>query len=80
MYFHFRFKVLVADVLIEKLAPIRNRMQQLMDSPEYLEKVLETGASQAKEIAENTWSEVSQKIGFQSNLASASVKASKAVK
>lgn len=75
-----RFKVLVADVLIEKLSPIRNRLQQLMDSPEYLEKVLDTGASQAKEIAENTWSEVSQKIGFQNNLILAGFKTSKAVK
>ena len=64
--------MLVADVLIEKLSPIRTHMLELLKSPEYLEKVLESGSNKAKEIAATTWLEVSQKIGLERNITSTS--------
>ncbi|XP_015603926.1 tryptophan--tRNA ligase, mitochondrial isoform X2 [Cephus cinctus] len=61
------YKFVVADVVIEKLTPIRERINQLIKEPQYLEKVLSDGAERATSIAVNTWLEVRNKVGLGNN-------------
>lgn len=48
----------------EKLGPIRGRIEQLMQEPQYLQQVLAKGADKASNIAEETWQEVRGKVGL----------------
>jgi len=43
--------------------PIRQEILKLIDSPEYLNQVLQEGQQKANLIASNTWQEVASKIG-----------------
>lgn len=61
--FFFRYKSIVAEALVEKLTPIRQEILKLIDSPEYLSKVLKEGQQRANLIAIDTWQEVASKIG-----------------
>ncbi len=58
------YKLAVADVIIEELSPIRTRFNQLMDDKESLEAVLVRNTARAKQIAEETLTEVKQCIGL----------------
>ena len=62
--FYSRYKLVVAEALIAKLKPIREKFIELQNSPEYLESVLNRGNEKAQEIAKVTWSEVERKVGF----------------
>jgi len=53
----------VAESLVEKFTPIRQEILKLIDSPEYLSKVLQEGQHKANLIALETWQEVVSKIG-----------------
>lgn len=55
---------MVAEALIEKFKPIREEINHLMASPEYLEEVLDTGSQRATLLAEITWLDVRQRVGF----------------
>ncbi|WP_206831149.1 tryptophan--tRNA ligase [Alicyclobacillus fructus] len=57
------FKKELAEVVIERLAPIQARYRELMDSGE-LDEVLRRGAERAREIAAATLREVQRKVGF----------------
>jgi len=57
------FKKELAEVVIERLAPIQARYQELMASSE-LDDVLRKGAERAREIAAATLQEVQRKVGF----------------
>jgi tryptophanyl-tRNA synthetase len=59
-----KFKLRVAEVLIEHLKPVRNEYNKLLQDPGYIQKVLNRGAERALSIAENTWTEVKQKVGL----------------
>ena len=59
-----QFKLHLADVLIEHLRPIRLKANELMQDPSHLERLLRRGSQQATEIAEQTLTEVRQKVGF----------------
>ncbi|KAL1138320.1 hypothetical protein AAG570_008384, partial [Ranatra chinensis] len=59
-----KFKLVVADAVIAHLKPIREEIIRLNNAPEFLEKCLSEGAEKANIIAEDTWSEVCQKIGL----------------
>ncbi|XP_022178387.1 tryptophan--tRNA ligase, mitochondrial isoform X1 [Myzus persicae] len=58
-----RYKHIVAEALVEKFTPIRQEILKLIDSPEYLSKVLQEGQQRANLIALDTWQEVASKIG-----------------
>jgi len=62
-FFFFRYKHIVAEALVEKFTPIRLEILKLLDSPEYLSKVLQEGQQKANLIALDTWQEVVSKIG-----------------
>lgn len=53
----------MSQILIEKFTPIRKEIIKLMDSPEYLNQVLQDGQQKANLIALDTWQEVVSKIG-----------------
>lgn len=58
------FKKLLTDVAVEHLAPITAEMRRLMQSEDYIDDILKTGAENAKEIADKTMAEVKQLVGF----------------
>lgn len=59
-----QYKLLLADVLVDKFKPIQEEIEYLMKSKEHLEKVLTDGSNRAQAIATNTWDEVKSKVGF----------------
>lgn len=65
-----KYKLVVADVVIEKLSPIRKRLLELNQEPQYLEEVLRKGGEKAINIAYNCWHEVREKVGLGNNVLS----------
>lgn len=68
----YRYKLVVADVVIETLNPIRKRLFELNQEPQYLEEVLRKGSEKAANIAHDCWHEVREKVGFGNNVFSSS--------
>lgn len=62
MYGH--LKVDLADVVVESLAPIRERALQLLEDPAELDRLLAVGAAKAREIASVTVKNVYDRVGF----------------
>ena len=58
------FKKALSDLLIEKLEPIRQKRKELENNPEYVYKVLEKGANEARKVAEKKMIEVRNKMGL----------------
>jgi tryptophanyl-tRNA synthetase len=54
----------VADVVLDRLNPIRNRANELLSDPAELDRLLAKGAARANEQAEATLSSVYEHIGF----------------
>jgi hypothetical protein len=61
----YRYKLVVAEVIQEKLAPLRQRVQEYMSEPQYIEQVLHKGAEKASVIAHQTWQDVKTRIGLE---------------
>ncbi|XP_036129448.1 tryptophan--tRNA ligase, mitochondrial isoform X1 [Molossus molossus] len=59
-----RYKLLVADAVIEKFAPIRSEIEKLKTDKDHLEKVLQVGSAKAKELAYPVCQEVKKLVGF----------------
>jgi tryptophanyl-tRNA synthetase len=57
------FKQAVADAVVDYLAPVRERYQQLRSDPAELERILTTGAEKARAIAVDTLVDVRQAMG-----------------
>lgn len=62
MYGH--LKVDLADVVIQKLAPVKAKYDDLMKSPDYLDKLLLEGAERAETRAEATLKKVYETVGL----------------
>jgi len=58
------FKPALADVAVEKLAPIAREMQRLTADPGHIDSVLANGAERASAIADVTLREVGDIVGF----------------
>ena len=58
------FKNDVAEIVVERLRPVREKYAELMDNKDYLVSVYKDGAEKAGEIAENTMKKVRDNIGF----------------
>ncbi len=54
----------LAEAIFKELKPIQKRRVELEKMPEYVDQVLEEGASRARKIAEKTVDEVSVKMGL----------------
>ncbi|XP_039697270.1 tryptophan--tRNA ligase, mitochondrial [Pteropus medius] len=59
-----RYKLVVADAVIEKFAPIKSEIEKLKLDREHLEKVLQVGSAKAKDIAYPVCQEVKKLVGF----------------
>lgn len=59
-----QYKLLVADVVIEHLRPIRQELTRLLEDKAHLVGLLDLGAARAKAIAASTWAEVRRKVGL----------------
>lgn len=60
----FRYKMLVADVVVSYVKPIQEKIEEYMQDQEYLFEVLRKGALASREIAEKTITEVRGKLGI----------------
>ena len=58
------FKAGLAELLVEKLAPIHAEMKRLEADPGYVDGVLEDGARRAREIAQGNLKQVQQQMGL----------------
>ncbi len=58
------FKAAVADALVELFAPVRARYAELVADPGQLDAVLAQGAARAREVAEQTMTQVRERIGL----------------
>lgn len=58
------FKKAVAEVVIDSLAPVRRRFDELMESPDYLESCCKKGAEKAAMKAAPTLELVKEKMGL----------------
>ena len=58
------FKSALADLVVEKIAPIGAELRRLEDDPGYLQHVLTQGAERASAIADATVREVKEIVGF----------------
>ena len=54
----------VAEVVIERMAPIRERYYELMDDTAELDRLLAVGADQAREVSTPKLDEMKEKMGF----------------
>jgi tryptophanyl-tRNA synthetase len=54
----------VADVVVNALAPIRDRANELMSDTVELDRLLASGAEKARAVAEATLADVYDKVGF----------------
>lgn len=59
-----KFKEDLAEVVVEGLAPIQNKYEELINNKEYLEKVYKDGAQKAEYNALKTLRKVYKKVGF----------------
>lgn len=62
MYGH--LKVAVAEAVVERLTPIRERTLELLDDPAELDRLLLAGAAKAREVAGQTVADVYEKVGL----------------
>lgn len=53
-----QYKLFLADVIVDRLRPVRERWERLAADPGYLRTVLERGREQAAAEAEQTWKAV----------------------
>ena len=59
-----KYKVHLANILIEHLTPIREYSEHLLNNKEHLESILRSGESAARNIAQETMHDVSKVIGL----------------
>lgn len=58
------FKTAVAEAVVERLTPIQERYNELLNKPEELKAIYEKGDKKAREISEKTLKEVYKKVGL----------------
>lgn len=58
------FKPALAELAVEKLAPVGDRMRSLLADPAELDRILAKGAAKASEVAAPTLAEVKKLVGF----------------
>ncbi|HCX63493.1 tryptophan--tRNA ligase [Sedimentibacter sp.] len=59
-----QFKEDVAEVVINELRPIQEKIDYLLKNKDYLEKIYQSGAEKAEATARKTLRKVSKKVGF----------------
>ncbi|CAG9862866.1 unnamed protein product [Phyllotreta striolata] len=59
-----KYKLVVAEAVVEYLKPIQSKISNYLENPQYLVDVLEEGREKAEEIALKSWIEVEEKLGL----------------
>ena len=59
-----KFKPALADLAVEKIGPITEEMRRLQSDPAEIDRILDHGADQAREIASRTLADVKEIVGF----------------
>jgi tryptophanyl-tRNA synthetase len=59
-----QFKPALADLLVDKLAPMNDRYRELLADPAAIDRALEEGAEAARLVARETMREVRDAVGF----------------
>ncbi|AJE48552.1 tryptophan--tRNA ligase [Celeribacter indicus] len=59
-----RFKPALAELAVERLAPISGEMKRLMDDPAEIDRIMEKGAEKAREIAQPILEKTFDIMGF----------------
>ncbi|GAA0181778.1 tryptophan--tRNA ligase [Clostridium sediminicola] len=59
-----QFKKDVAEVIVDELQPVQNKVKELVADKKYLESVYQAGAEKASYIANKTLRKMKKKIGF----------------
>lgn len=59
-----KLKEALAEAVVEKLKPIRERSAELMSDPVELDRLLALGAAKANTVAEQTLAQVYERVGF----------------
>lgn len=67
-FLYFRYKLVVAEEVVEYLKPIQENIARYKSSPEYLVDILKKGNEKAQVIASKTWQEVQFKLGLKYTL------------
>lgn len=62
-----KYKLVVAEAVVEYLKPIRSQMEQLLNEPSYLLDVLKVGADKALNLGTPIWDNVCFKVGISPN-------------
>jgi len=62
--FCFRYKLRVADAVIDKINPIRLKIEDYLKNPEYLVNILKIGTEKCSQTAEETLTDVKKKVGL----------------
>ena len=57
-------KATVGEAFVEVFTPFRDRTRQLMDRPDHLREMLDTGAERARDVAGETLRAVYDRVGF----------------
>ncbi len=58
------FKLAVGESVVEMLRPVREKAEELLKNPDYLEKIYADGAMKASYLARKTLDKVYRKVGF----------------
>ena len=58
------FKKELAEVVVDALAPIRERTEKMLADEAELDRLLADGAARAREVAGSTMATVSDRVGF----------------
>ncbi len=58
------FKMAVGEAVVEELAPIRTRYEEMMQEKPYLDRILRNNAERARELAAPTLRDVYRRVGF----------------
>jgi len=59
-----QYKLVVAEAVNEFLKPIRYRYLELVKEPGHLTSILDRGTAKATDIAQQTWRQVQDVVGF----------------
>ena len=58
------FKKQLADLLVQKLEPVRRKYAELGSREVYVQEIIKQGAKRARSVAQDTMEEVRNKVGF----------------
>ena len=58
------FKPALADLLVDRMAPVGEAMRRMLADPAEIDRILADGAEKARALAEPTMSEVRRIVGF----------------